>query len=161
MNFLPQLLRFLYISSIISQSFAQSTDEVNERRLSTNMLPSVQNLDQLHLQDNGGTFGTDPVPKSLRGTYTSKGEHDRILRPPGKVEAVTDDRRLVSQVVQRLFTTPVKDWTLEQWLLLLVIFWLVSYFLRRFHCGCLQDILACFCCYSLFCDDGTLAYMLH
>jgi hypothetical protein len=159
MNPLHILFRFICIFCIITQSLVESTEKVertnNNEKLSTDTRSSNQSLNLLHSQENGKNSEIDPSHKSLRGPPVSKEQ-----QTPGTVETVTDDRRLVSQAVHQLFTTPVRDWTLQQWLLMLLIFWLVSYFLRRCHCGCLQDILACFCCYSLFCDDGTLAYAL-
>ena len=58
--------------------------------------------------------------------------------------------------VDRLFTTPVAQWTLNEWLILFVFIWLVGYFLRR--CPCIYDLLACYCCYELFCDPNPAGF---
>ena len=154
MKCIRHLFLFFYISSINSLSLAQSTERVDDGstdKLSTNTLSPVQSLDQLHSQQSFRISDSDPGLKSLRGHVVSKEQQYGTLNTPGKVEAVTGDRRLLSEGLQSLLTTPLKDWTLQQWLVLLVIFWVTYNFCC---CGCMQDIIACFCCYSLFCNDG-------
>jgi len=61
------------------------------------------------------------------------------------------------EAIQRLFATPVNQWTLAQWGLLLVLIWLVGHFLRR--CPCIYDMIACYCCYELFCDPEPAGFI--
>lgn len=67
------------------------------------------------------------------------------------------ERQLAGETVARLFSTPVAQWTLEQWGLLFILIWLAGWFLRR--CPCITDLLACFCCYELFCDDHPAGFV--
>ena len=68
-------------------------------------------------------------------------------------EENTDEekRKLGGEQVMRLFSTPIAQWTLGQWALLFVLIWLAGYALKC--CPCITDILACFCCYELFCAN--------
>jgi hypothetical protein len=68
-----------------------------------------------------------------------------------------DSRKLGGEAVERLFSTPVAQWTLAQWGLLFVLLWLVRYFLRR--CPCIYDMIACYCCYELFCDPDPTGFV--
>ncbi len=68
-----------------------------------------------------------------------------------------DSRKLGGEAVQRLFSTPLAQWTLAQWGLLLVLLWLVGHFLRR--CPCIYDMIACYCCYELFCDPDPTSFV--
>lgn len=66
-------------------------------------------------------------------------------------------RKLGGEAVERLFSTPVAQWTLAQWGLLFVLLWLVGHFLRR--CPCIYDMIACYCCYELFCDPDPTSFV--
>ena len=70
-----------------------------------------------------------------------------------------EKRELGGEAVWRLFETPIGNWTLSQFALLFVLLWLASYFLNR-CCPCFYDLLACFCCYELFCDPDPAGFML-
>ena len=86
----------------------------------------------------------------------------RALSKDSVVEKVAEEqqqeRKLNMDTVARMFATPIAQWTLSQWALLFVLIWLTGYFLRR--CPCIYDLLACYCCYEIFCDPnpGFLAF---
>lgn len=67
------------------------------------------------------------------------------------------NRQLAGEAVAKMFSTPVAQWTLAQWGLLLILIWLIGHCMRR--CPCITDILACFCCYELFCDDNPAGFV--
>jgi hypothetical protein len=90
----------------------------------------------------------------------------------------------VGDSMDRLFSTPMDEWTIGQWLfgvfLLSLILWCCGclacsrgggrrYYRRSYYnnyrndgndgggggcCACLRNILLCFCCYEICCDDG-------
>jgi hypothetical protein len=59
---------------------------------------------------------------------------------------------------QELFSTPISEWTTQDWILAVVIFFLLICILRclaKIGCGCcnLLNCLTCYCCYRLCCGD--------
>jgi hypothetical protein len=68
------------------------------------------------------------------------------------------ERRLGGEIIARLFNTPIAQWTLSQWLTLFILIWLVGYFFSC--CPCIKDLLACFCCYELFCANDPMGFVL-
>lgn len=63
------------------------------------------------------------------------------------------------QTVDDLFRKRIEEWELEDWILILVVLFVVSLVFRILSrigcCGCsLLDCLACFICWDLFCDPS-------
>lgn len=80
--------------------------------------------------------------------------------------AAQEKRRAQENSVTKLFSTPINEWSLEQFALFLV---LIMFIFILFGCvccgsccgggrgggsGCCADILACWCCYECCCDEG-------
>jgi hypothetical protein len=85
--------------------------------------------------------------------------------------SVDEQIEKVEQALRQLFSTPPDDWSLGQWILaaflLLLLLWCCGCVSggRRYGrgyrrtsggglCGCLQNLLLCFCCYELCCAHG-------
>lgn len=90
----------------------------------------------------------------------------------------------VGESLDHLFSTPMNEWTIGQWLFAVVLLCLILWCCgclacqggggRRYYrhsyynnyrnnrgggggggcCDCLRNLLLCFCCYELCCDDG-------
>ena len=130
-------------------------------------------VEHLHLADNSNKNKDDaalsPEKNLEEGTLLIKAEKNTIKTEKAvdgdvKVGGDSDDakqkkRKLGGEAVFRLFETPIAMWTLGQWALLFVLIWLASYFLNR-CCPCFYDLLACFCCYELFCDPDPAGFIL-
>jgi len=77
-----------------------------------------------------------------------------------------EQRMTEDNSVTKLFSTPINEWSLEQFALFLVLIMFVFILLGCMCCGscfgrggggggnCLTDIIACYCCYECCCDDG-------
>ena len=61
-----------------------------------------------------------------------------------------------AQRPKELFSTPINEWTMEDWIIAVIIFSLLSCFLSclgRIGCGAcnLLNCLTCYCCFNLCC----------
>ncbi len=121
------------------------------------------------LRGNGQQLPTQTVEhKGHRVVLSTIGENDELIsskqmgdKDNEKIKEISKEedmeRELAASAFAQLFATPIAQWTLAQWGLLFIILWLVGYFMRR--CTCLYDILACYCCYEIFCDPDPVGFV--
>mmetsp|Transcript_8137 Transcript_8137/g.10340 ORF Transcript_8137/g.10340 Transcript_8137/m.10340 type:complete len:149 (-) Transcript_8137:349-795(-) len=106
----------------------------------------------------GALSTTQTIDKETHTVKNLKVEHqqERIKT----IDGTEDDqkRHLGAESLARLFSTPIGQWTIHQWIVVFILIWLLGYFLRC--CPCIYDILACFCCYELFCDPNPGGFFL-
>lgn len=69
------------------------------------------------------------------------------------------DSNRALETIDDLFRKRIEEWELEDWILILVVLFVLSFVFRILArigcCGCsLLDCLACFICWDLFCDPS-------
>jgi len=152
------------------QVYSHQQDDISYAINEQNVRDNVEPLPTQKIHDSSGGRET---PKQLR-------RYDQERRPqsPLPVETkkylsstkekapVVQERRVEENSVTKLFSTPINEWSIEQFALFLVLIMFIFICFGCVCCGsccgggggggsCCADILACWCCYECCCDDGA------
>lgn len=138
---------FCTIQCLASSSLRGSNEKVAMMGTGENIIP---NNSGIHVVDHTANEEATLTMSIKQINSDKKGGNLKLSKEE------EEQRKLNVDTVARLFATPIAQWTLAQWGLLFILIWLAGYFLRR--CPCIYDLLACFCCYELFCDPDPVGF---
>lgn len=73
-------------------------------------------------------------------------------------DSIGPQRKLTS--IDELFGKPIGQWEIEDWLMIILLFFIfsaiISFFRRCYCCGCdLCDLITCFFCWEICCDPSA------
>mmetsp|Transcript_20302 Transcript_20302/g.49786 ORF Transcript_20302/g.49786 Transcript_20302/m.49786 type:complete len:158 (-) Transcript_20302:2558-3031(-) len=120
--------------------------DVNKNGGRTNLRRTIDRTDEIQKQHPGAPIASRSLKEDESGY---------------NMDNLNTDNINIDEYTQRpleLFSTPITEWTTEDWILFGIIFLLLSCLLSclaKIGCGAcnLLNCLTCYCCYYLCCGD--------
>lgn len=165
---------FVFLSIMTVTATAEPKAHLRHSTSAKLLQHEIPYLDQEHDKNHV----VNNIQNNIGGVYTKQSQHHEQERrePPnlgkdtrirsikGGIHVEQEERRLENNSITKLFSTPMNEWSLEQFALFLVLIMFVFILFGCCICGsccggggsggCCADILACWCCYECCCDDG-------